>query len=130
MATSPTVSVVLPNYNHAPYLARRIDSILQQTLQDFELIFLDDASSDISWEVFQPYADDPRVHACDIDSDGASELFDQYGGQVLLDPAPGVPLSWCPIHTTRIGSSTTTPRCWRSGTPHASSSRTRASRSG
>ena len=38
----PTVSVIVPNYCHAPYLEQRIESILQQTFQDYELILLDD----------------------------------------------------------------------------------------
>ena len=42
----PTVSVIVPNYCHAPYLEQRIESILQQTFQDFELILLDDCSTD------------------------------------------------------------------------------------
>jgi glycosyltransferase involved in cell wall biosynthesis len=57
----PKVSIILPNYNHAPYLERRVQSILNQTYQDFELIYLDDASTDNSNEVFAKYADDPRV---------------------------------------------------------------------
>lgn len=57
----PKVSIILPNYNHAPYLERRVQSILNQTYQDFELIYLDDASTDNSNEVFARYADDPRV---------------------------------------------------------------------
>ena len=58
---SPEVSVIVPNYNHAPYLAQRIDSILAQTCQDFELILLDDRSSDDSWAILQGYRDHPRV---------------------------------------------------------------------
>ena len=42
MNNSPKVSVIVPNYNHAPYLRERIDSILNQTFQDFELILMDD----------------------------------------------------------------------------------------
>jgi glycosyltransferase involved in cell wall biosynthesis len=42
----PTVSVVVPNYNHARFLRKRIESILRQSYQDFELILLDDCSKD------------------------------------------------------------------------------------
>lgn len=44
----PTVSVVVPNYNYARHLPRRLESILEQTLRPDEIIFLDDASSDDS----------------------------------------------------------------------------------
>lgn len=57
----PKVSIILPNYNHAPYLERRVQSILNQTYQDFELIYLDDASTDNSNEIIEKYADDPRI---------------------------------------------------------------------
>jgi len=51
----PTVSVIVPNYNHAAYLRGRIDSILQQTYTDFELILLDDCSTDNSREILETY---------------------------------------------------------------------------
>jgi len=57
----PKVSVITPNYNHARYLHERLDSILNQTFEDFELIILDDASTDNSREVIESYARDPRV---------------------------------------------------------------------
>jgi glycosyltransferase involved in cell wall biosynthesis len=47
----PTVSVVIPNYNYANYLAERITSVLQQRHVPSEIIFLDDASTDDSVEV-------------------------------------------------------------------------------
>lgn len=49
----PRVSVIVPNYNHARYLHERLRSILAQTYQDFELIVLDDASSDDSVAVIR-----------------------------------------------------------------------------
>ena len=57
----PEVSVIVPNYNHAPWLAQRIDSILAQTWQDFELILLDDCSPDDSMAVLERYRGHPRV---------------------------------------------------------------------
>jgi glycosyltransferase involved in cell wall biosynthesis len=57
----PTVSVVIPNYNHARYLRQRIESVLKQTYRDFELILLDDCSTDDSRSILSKYADDPRV---------------------------------------------------------------------
>jgi glycosyltransferase involved in cell wall biosynthesis len=57
----PTVSVVVPNYNHARFLPQRIESILRQTFQDFELILLDDGSVDESRSILARYVDNPRV---------------------------------------------------------------------
>ena len=63
MAAEPTprVSVIVPNYNHARFLRRRLDSILAQTYQDFELILLDDASTDESLTILDTYASEARV---------------------------------------------------------------------
>jgi GT2 family glycosyltransferase len=47
---------VVPNYNHAPYLEERLNSIWNQTFRDFELIFLDDASTDDSLAVAGRFA--------------------------------------------------------------------------
>lgn len=52
----PRVSVIVPNYNHARYLPERIASIREQSFQDFELILMDDASTDNSREVIDDLA--------------------------------------------------------------------------
>ena len=57
--SAPKVSVIVPNYNHALYLRQRLDSIINQTFQDFEVIVLDDASTDNSREIIQTYAHYP-----------------------------------------------------------------------
>ena len=57
----PFVSVIIPNYNHGKYLRERIDSVLAQEFQDFELIILDDKSTDDSLAVINSYKDHPRV---------------------------------------------------------------------
>jgi glycosyltransferase involved in cell wall biosynthesis len=51
----PGVSVVIPNYNHARYLEQRIVSVLQQSYQDFEVIILDDASTDESRTIIDSF---------------------------------------------------------------------------
>lgn len=58
---SPLVSVIIPNYNYARYLAERIDSVLSQGFQDFEVIILDDCSTDDSRSVIEKYRDNPRI---------------------------------------------------------------------
>lgn len=57
----PLVSVIIPNYNHAPFLKDRIDSVLVQTFEDFEVILLDDASTDNSREILEQYRSSPFV---------------------------------------------------------------------
>jgi glycosyltransferase involved in cell wall biosynthesis len=56
----PLVSIVMPVYNAAPYLAEAIRSILAQTWADFELIVVDDASTDRSPDLIQSFPD-PRI---------------------------------------------------------------------
>ncbi|MCA9084229.1 MAG: glycosyltransferase family 2 protein [Planctomycetaceae bacterium] len=53
MTSTPRISVIVPSYNHRRFLPERIDTILNQTRQDFELILLDDASQDGSAEYLQ-----------------------------------------------------------------------------
>ena len=53
----PKVSIILTSYNHAKYLREAIDSVLNQTFTDFELIIWDDASTDDSWPIIQSYRD-------------------------------------------------------------------------
>ena len=77
MATPPKVSVIVPSYNHAPYLAQRLDSILAQTFQDFELLFLDDASPDHTREVFARYAQNPRIRAV-LNERNSGNVFKQW----------------------------------------------------
>jgi hypothetical protein len=60
-AAVPLVSVVVPNFNHRRFLRQRIDSILAQSFGDYELILLDDCSTDDSRQILKSYADHPRV---------------------------------------------------------------------
>ena len=53
---SPKVTVIIPVYNTAPYLAECINSIINQTLKDIEIICIDDASTDNSLEIIREFA--------------------------------------------------------------------------
>lgn len=55
MEKEPLVSVIVPNYNYSRYLPERLDSILNQSFRDFELILLDDASTDESVQIMERY---------------------------------------------------------------------------
>ena len=60
----PTVTVITGYYNRAPVLARTLDSIVNQSFQDFEFIVVDDASTDDTWARLQELAaryQDPRL---------------------------------------------------------------------
>lgn len=56
----PLVSVIIPNYNHETFLAKRISSVLNQDYDNLEVIILDDASEDESRQVIQNYVDKDR----------------------------------------------------------------------
>ncbi|HEC65389.1 MAG TPA: glycosyltransferase family 2 protein [bacterium] len=57
---NPTVSVVIPTYNRAHLIGRAIQSVLDQTYQDFEIIVVDDGSRDNTCEVINDF-DDERI---------------------------------------------------------------------
>ena len=56
----PLISVIIPNFNHAPYLKQRIDSVLSQTYDNLEVILLDDCSRDNSGEIYHHIKIIPR----------------------------------------------------------------------
>ena len=78
---TPTVSVVLNCYNHEPYVAAAIESVLAQTCRDFELILIDNGSTDGSRRVMQSF-DDERIRLILHDDNiGPSVRF-----RILEDP--------------------------------------------
>lgn len=56
MHDTPLVSILIPNYNKAPYLRETLDSVLAQTYPHWECIIVDDHSTDDSWEILEEYA--------------------------------------------------------------------------
>lgn len=58
--TTPIVSVVMPAYNGAQLIGETIESVLAQSFTDFELIIVDDCSTDTTWDVIHSFSD-PRI---------------------------------------------------------------------
>ena len=61
----PFFSVVIPTYNRSSVLPRAIDSVLSQSLQDFELIVVDDGSTDDTESIIQKYSD--KLKYCKVE---------------------------------------------------------------
>lgn len=79
----PVVSVIVPNYNYAKYLPQRLSSISAQTFRDFEIIMLDDASSDESLQIMQQYAaTEPRVTMIIANSANTGSPFAQWSAGI------------------------------------------------
>ena len=58
---TPTVSVVVTCYNYARYLPTALDSVLGQTFSDYEVIVVNDGSTDNTDDVIKPYLEHPKV---------------------------------------------------------------------
>src|SRR5687768_8494009 len=72
------VSVIVPNYNHAPYLPARLNSILKQTYQDFEIIILDDCSTDNSRSIIEQYRGNSKVSHIIYNASNSGNTFHQW----------------------------------------------------
>ena len=70
--TQPTVSVVMPCYNASAYLREAIASVQSQTYQDWELLIIDDGSTDDSKQIAKTYAaEDKRIKLIEQSNSGA-----------------------------------------------------------
>lgn len=58
---SPRVSVLMPTFRQAPFLPRAVESLLAQSLTEWELIVVDDGSPDETAKAVKPYLADPRI---------------------------------------------------------------------
>ena len=80
------VSVIMPVYNSAEYLARAIDSVLAQTFEDFELILINDGSTDNSLQICEKYQrEDDRIEIINKENGGLCSARN-----VGLDNAKGI----------------------------------------
>ena len=84
LSMKPSVSVIIPNYNHARYLRERIDSVLNQRFQDYEIILLDDNSTDESPTIIQSYASAPHVTHIEINEQNSGSPFAQWDKGISL----------------------------------------------
>lgn len=57
----PQVSVIIPSYNAAEYIVEAVKSVADQTFRDWELLVVDDGSSDDTAELVKPFLSDPRI---------------------------------------------------------------------
>ena len=74
MSRNPIVSIIMPTYNVEKYLPAAIDSVLRQSYQDWELLVVDDGSTDNSKEIALEYAQkDDRISVLHKDNGGLSD---------------------------------------------------------
>ena len=78
------VSIIIPNYNHSRFIKKRLDSILHQTYQEFEIIILDDASTDESVKVLDNYRHHPKVENIVINRKNSGSPYRQWFNGVSM----------------------------------------------
>src|SRR5690606_15755367 len=74
----PKVSIIVPNYNHAPFLKDRLDSIFCQDFEDYEVILMDDCSTDGSREILESYKDHGKVTQLVLNEKNSGSTFRQW----------------------------------------------------
>ncbi|MFH1433283.1 MAG: glycosyltransferase family A protein, partial [Candidatus Uhrbacteria bacterium] len=83
---NPLISIIIPTYNVAKFLPECLDSVFGQTLQDFEVIVVNDGSTDDTLEVLEAYQD--RIKLIDQENQGRNPArmrgFQEASGQLLL----------------------------------------------
>lgn len=78
LIVKPLVSVIIPSYNHAKYLEKRLYSVFHQTYENFEVIVLDDCSTDGSLQIISHYKDNPRLQSIVVNEQNCGSPFLQW----------------------------------------------------
>jgi len=81
---NPIVSIIVPNFNHEAFLEQRLESVFNQTYQNFEVILLDDCSTDNSKEILSKYAKNPKVSHCIFNETNSGNTFIQWNKGIAL----------------------------------------------
>ncbi len=81
---NPLVSIIVPNYNHEKFLKQRLESIFNQTYCNFEVILLDDCSTDASLNILSEYAKNPKVSHCVFNETNSGNTFIQWNKGIAL----------------------------------------------
>lgn len=77
-SVNPYISVIIPNYNHAKFLHERIESVLNQSYQNFEMIILDDVSTDNSKEIIMQYENNTHISHIIFNKENSGSPFKQW----------------------------------------------------
>lgn len=80
----PLVSVIITNYNHARYLKQRLDTVFNQTYNNYEVIILDDCSTDNSLDIINEYRGDIHLSQIVINSINSGSTFEQWEKGIQL----------------------------------------------
>lgn len=76
----PKVSIIVPNYNNAQYLMQSINSLIYQTLEDIEIIIIDDASTDDSITILRDFAkQDSRIKLVEFENNQSQHMAKKAG---------------------------------------------------
>lgn len=78
------ITVIVPNYNHEKFLKQRLESIFNQTYTDFEVILLDDCSSDNSKVILLEYSKHPKVSQYVFNEVNSGNTFQQWAKGISL----------------------------------------------
>ena len=84
MTHKPLISVIVPSYNHAPFLEQRLKSIFDQSYSNLEVILLDDHSSDNSVDILKNFALHHKVSKLIINDKNSGNTFRQWDKGIRL----------------------------------------------
>ncbi|MBY0600227.1 glycosyltransferase family 2 protein [Bacillus bingmayongensis] len=83
----PKVTVIMTSYNKPDYVGKAIDSILNQTLEDFELLLMDDNSNKSTQDAIKPFLKDSRIKFYRSNINSISERVEKIRYAVLINEA-------------------------------------------